>query len=241
MRFPALALLLLAACDGTVERGARAFAEGDLDGAIAPMQEVAASGRGSGVLHYNLANAWYRKGDLPRAVAHYRVAQLHRPRDGRVHHNLAVTRADLGAERSLPDPVPPPMFWMSFVTPTELGLLGLVLTLAGSVLALRWRRHPGKGWGMPAITAGAVGLLFASASMAGAWQLRIHPIAVASERVPVRDLPRADADERFVLPAGAEISVVRVLGDFALTEDGTGRRGWVSRASLLLVDRPPGD
>lgn len=239
MRAIALALLLVA-CDGTVEQGARAFAEGDLDGAIAPLEAIAESGRGSGVLHYNLGNAWYRKGDLPRAVAHYRVAQLHRPRDGRVHHNLAVARADLRAERSLPEPARPPMFWMSFVTPSELGVLGLLLTLGGSLFALRWRREPGKGWGPPAVVAGAVGLLLASASLAGAWQLRVHPVAVAAERLAVRDLPRADADERFALPPGTEVSVVRLLGDFVLAEDGTGRRGWVPRSSLLLVDRPPG-
>lgn len=232
---------LLAGCDGTVEQGARAFAEGDLEGAIEPLQAVAETGRGSGVLHYNLGNAWYRKGELPRAVAHYRVAQLQRPRDGRIHHNLAVARADLGAERTLPEPVRPPMFWMAIVTPSELGALGLLLTITGSMLALRWRREPGKGWGPPAMVAGSLGVLLAFTSMAGAWQLQVRPIAVASEQVSARDLPRVDAEERHLLPAGAEIQVLELLGDFALTRDGGGRRGWVSRSALLLVDRPTGD
>lgn len=227
----------LVGCGGNaVSQGAAAFHEGDLDAAIAPWEEVARSGQGSGRLHFNLGNAWYRKGELARAVGHYRLAQQLRPRDGNVQHNLALARADL--EGPIPDPAPPVLGWMAFATPGELGVAGVLLTGLGSALALRWRRRPGRGDGLPALTAWLLGVVLAVTSLFGAQALQRHPHAVVLERAVVRDLPRTDAAERFELPVGSELTVVRELGDFVLVEDGRERRGWMRRAALLVPGRP---
>ena len=79
---------------GAVEDGAASFAKGDLDEAIAAWESASADGHEpSGVIAYNLGIAWYRKGDFPRSVAHFRGAAHHRPRDANVLHNLALARS----------------------------------------------------------------------------------------------------------------------------------------------------
>ena len=80
--------LAMSAHASVLSDGAEAFEAGELDRAIEVWEQ--ADARPSGKVLFNLGNAWYRKGDLPRSIAHYRSAQRLRPRDGNVHHNLAL-------------------------------------------------------------------------------------------------------------------------------------------------------
>lgn len=230
------ALALLVGCGGgALQEGAAAFEAGELDAAIAAWAPVAEEGRASGRLHFDLGNAWYRKGDLPRAIAHYRAAQRTRPRDAHVHHNLALARSEL---QGVPQPATAARGWLSAVTPGELGLLGLLLTALGSGLGVAWRRRPDRGLGAPALAAWGVGVVIAAVAADGAWQVRAQPVAVVVDApTAVRDLARPDGETRFLLQPGAELRVVRDLGDFVLVQDGRDRRGWVSRAALLVADR----
>jgi hypothetical protein len=213
-------LALLAACSSPIVAGGHAaFEEGRLEEAIETWSAAAAEGEVSGVLAYDVGTALYRKGDLPRAIAWLRAAARLRPRDGNVHHNLSLARADLGV--GIPEPVGPRAVWMAVVTPWELGLVGVLVAAVGSGLVAFRRRGPGAVWLVAGGIAGGVGIW-------GGRELAQHPVAVVVEGdVPVRDAPVIEAGERFSLPAGAEVRIERARGPFLLLEDGRGRRGWV--------------
>ena len=220
----ALWMLWSTAFGGVLSDGADAFDDGDLDQAIAAWQPAADSGSGTGKLLFNLGNAWFRKGDFPRAIAYYRAAQRVRPRDGHVHHNLALSRAELvGA----PSPALPPWRWMSIVSPGELSALGLLFLGMVAIVGRRKPRADQRLLGV-AMTLGAV-------LIAVAWFGAQSPgVGVVVDRdAIVRDTPRTDGAELARLVPGAEVAVVRTLGDFHLIEDGEGARGWVTAASLL--------
>ncbi len=231
---------------GAVAEGAAAYDEGRLDEAIEAWGGVAdEGGRASGVLSYNLGTAWLRKGDAPRAIAHLRAAARLRPRDGAVHHNLALARSELGV---VPPAAPLPAGWMAVVTPGELGLLGLLLTVLGSAwLVHEWWQRGGRpsellraGSGdrqvrpVSPVRAAALallvgGLLVGGTSAVGAQRLAAHPIAVVVDsEAPVRDDASVNAGVPFRLPLGAEVRVDRTYHGFLLVEDGRGRRGWLA-------------
>ena len=214
------------AAAGVVDDGANAFEAGQLDQAIsaweAPRDEGA---RASGIVEYNLGTAWLRKGDAPRAIARLRAAGRLRPRDGAIHHNLALARSEL-------DTVPPAMLlpsaWMSVVTPGELGLLGLLLALLGSgwVVGHRLGRTTSQLPGLGFLT---VGLVIGGIASVGSSSLANHPIAVIVDAEAVlRDAPSVNAGERFRLGPGSEVRVDRQYQAFMLIEDGHGRRGWLA-------------
>jgi tetratricopeptide (TPR) repeat protein len=54
---------------------------------------LAGDGVVNGKLLYNMANAYFRTGDVPRAILHYRLAQRLRPRDELIAANLAFARS----------------------------------------------------------------------------------------------------------------------------------------------------
>jgi hypothetical protein len=215
------------AAAGPVADGAAAFDDGRLDEAIAAWEAPGAEGWAlSGVAHYDIGIAWYRKGDLPRAVARFRGAAQLRPRDPYVHHNLALARAGLS---SVPDPVGGDG-WRRVVTPGELGVLGILLAGLGSLgmLLRRTRLAAGAVW--------ATGLGAGAIAAVGAWDVALHPVAVVVDAEAVlRDAASVDGGERFRLPPGAEVRVERALDDFLLVEDVRERRGWIARNAVELA------
>jgi len=226
--------LVAAALAGPVGEGAAAFAEGDLDGAVEAFEE----GMGpmpSGALLYNLGTAWYRRGDPARAVGYLRAAQRLRPRDGSVHHNLALARSELS---SVPTPVEPTVSWAMVVTPGELGLLGVLGAGLGSLLLVVGVRR--EGLSIPGGVALVLGVIVAGTAVAGGVDQGWHPIGVVVDRaVGLRDTASLEGRARAKLPVGAEVQVERSYGAFLLVEDGRGRRGWVPRASLLVPGASP--
>lgn len=212
---------------GSVGDGGAAFDQGHLDDAIAAWSGPAEAGsQPSGVISYDLGVAWYRKGDFPRSIAHFRAAERLRPRDGWVSHNLALARA---AITNLPDPVALPV-WMSVLTPGELGLLAVMVTAAGSLgMAVRRMRWAATGvWGL--------GLLSGVLAVNGARDLRLHPVAVVvDDEVALRDAASVEAGERARLVPGTEVRVERTLDAFFLVEDARGRRGWIPHSAVALA------
>lgn len=220
----ALLGLSLGAHAGVLSDGAEAFESGDLDGAIDTWSEAVDGGAPSGRLLYDLGNAWYRKGDLPRAVACYRAAQRLRPRDGNVHHNLALARADLSG---LPEPVGPLPGWTALLTVGELALGGFALTVLGSGATLAWWRRRVRAWLTAGVLLVAVGLGLSVTAWVGGSHGAVA--VVVDSTVAVRDAPAAEAGARHELEPGSELRILDSLGDFHLVVDGNGRRGWVPR------------
>lgn len=217
-------LLTGLACSSAVPEGVAQFDAGKLDDAIHTWD--GASEHHSGVIAYNLGVAYYRAGDLPRAIAELRGASRLRPRDANVQHNLALARSGL---QGVPPPVTAPG-WTLIVTAGELGLVALLITAVGS--ALVWgARARGAG---AALLAGGLGLgAFAARASADEDQ---HPIGVVVDGEAVlRDAADINSGERLRLPPGAEVRVERSLGDFVLVQDGRGRRGWAPANAIVAA------
>jgi hypothetical protein len=68
----------------------------------------------------------------------------------------------------------------------------------------------------------------------GLWRFQSTQVGVVRREVSVREVPDLHAAEHHTLPEGAEVRVLSTSGDFLLVEDGRGRRGWASAASLAL-------
>lgn len=227
-------LLAFTAYAGPLSDGVVAFDKGDIPGAIAAWEPAVENGWGSGRLKYNLGNAYYRRGDLPRAIAYWRAAAQLRPRSNAVTDNLALARGEL--ER-VPTPAAAGAFWMRILTPGELGLLGSLLVLLGS-MGLIWRARRREGSRVPWVGFGLLGWVLGILSVMGWWEQTKLPFAVVVDRPAVcRESPNLEAAQRLVLQPGAELRVVQTAGSFLLVETGDGDRGWVTDGAVFRVPR----
>lgn len=73
--------------------GDAAYRAGQYDRAIDIYQRVITGGYISGPLLYNMGNAWYKRGDLGRAILYYERAKRMMPHNHDVRYNLDLARS----------------------------------------------------------------------------------------------------------------------------------------------------
>lgn len=101
MRFVLLAILIIAGVVRASESATdfdganRLYEKGDYAGAVAAYQHLAAGGKASGALLFNLGNAYFKNGQVGKAIATYQQAQTIAPRDPDIRANLRFARGSV--------------------------------------------------------------------------------------------------------------------------------------------------
>lgn len=204
-------------------------------------ESLLASGVRHGALEHNLGNAYFRLGDIGRAVLHFRRAARLAPRDGRIQANLAFARARVNP------PVTPSgqvqlwerlLFWSRSTTAGEQLWFAAGFSIVGwaALLVCLRRRVPALA------TAGlaAVVLGLANAALL-AWNLhstRTRPEAVLVSGQPLLRHGRGEAHDpvrREPLGPGVELRILEQRGDWLHVELRDGQAGWVPATGVERV------
>jgi tetratricopeptide (TPR) repeat protein len=195
----------------------------------------------NGRLYYNIGNAWFRMGDLGRAILHYRRALLYTPNDPNLQQNLAYARskrrdrvepkAETRVLRTL-------FFWhYDLAARTRLMLFavafGAVWVLAARML---FRRGTALRWGC-FVAVGLSVLLLGSLTIEAAVSSRtVAGVVLADEAVARKgDAETYQASFKEPLHAGTEFDVVEDRGEWLQVDLADGRRCWLPRQSVGLV------
>jgi tetratricopeptide (TPR) repeat protein len=212
------------------------YSEGRYLDAAQAYEEVLRAGVESANLYYNLGNAYFRAGDVGRAVLNYERARRLAPRDPDVLANLDFARSR-GAEaepRSLLSRI---LFPLADRMSTDRLFLGAVIVwtiffalLAAARLVPRARVGAGRGAIIAAVafvvclTSGLVRLATVE------WPAQA---VVVSDRVAtIRFEPSASGAAHFEAKPGAMLRWVTEREGWVQVARSDGRRGWVERASI---------
>lgn len=213
------------------------YSQGDYDRAIHAYEQLLAAGRHSGPVYFNLGNAYFKNGQLGRALLNYERARRLTPGDTDIQANLAYARSVAGAEDC------PPKLWQSLVFPLthRLSTESLVwMTSAAYSLALLtfavsrvWSRRARWLVSVALVWAG----LFALAGGSLARQLYVNSwqrpaLVLADGQTPVRFEPAETGTEHFVLKQGALVHVLDSRPGWHQIARCDGRRGWLAAPSL---------
>lgn len=238
------AAVSLALPGGDFSAANRQYEAGDFAAAAVAYQALVAAGADDGALYYNLANAYYKSGDLGRALLNYRRAQLHLPRDPDVASNLSLARAQ--TKDSLDLEADGFAAWVArllagWLTLDETAVLALSLWLvvcALAVAAILWPR--GRKGLKIALALVALGLVFSVFSLGlRLWDAqRGVPAVVLAESVDARSGPGIDYLSEFALHAGAEIRVIETRAEWARIALPGQLQGWVPESSVETVPVP---
>jgi len=225
--------------------GNQAYTAGDLDTAMARYREAAAVTDDADV-HYNLGNAYARRGELGRAVASYRRALRRAPRDGDLRANLALVRSR-AADRDLSAAAPGPAAALSGavgrLTVDEWAALLAVLVwaLAGGVAAAWWRGRTSPGLRRLLLGLTAAFLIVAAVTALRWYDERVvdHAVVVADREV-LRSGPDATFPEVLTVSDGLELRIEARRGDWCQVGLGGDWRGWLPARALEPVRRTEG-
>jgi len=221
---------------GCFARGNDEYEAGRFDRALALYDSAAAAGSGAAV-YYNRGNAYFRLGEVGRAIADYSRAWVMRPHDRYARHNLAFARqfrpdrtgaADNQILRGITD-----FFRLPDVWTARLGA-GLCFLLAASLLGLFFVH------GRRFLLWAAVGLaaLFCYGLVSTvSWAAVVDPdrAVVIVPELTLRAGPGAEYKDIAVVHDGLEVTVRERRPEWLLVQVPGGEGGWVEVASIEAV------
>ncbi len=222
------------------------YEAGQFEQAIAGYERIIEAGIRNSDVYYNLGNAYFKQGDLGRAILNYRRAQRLDPRDADIAANLTVARAqtidqlEVSNEGTLTNLIQIAEEWLTL---NEAAILALILWLLISIFAIlaiflpRWRR----AWSVGIVVV-ALFLVIGLISMANRlYKERQYPPAViVAVEIDATSGP-GGADQylvEFNLHTGAEVRLLESRPDWRRITLPGDLQGWVPREAVeLVVDR----
>jgi tetratricopeptide (TPR) repeat protein len=236
----ALVWLLLSALGARAEIPAAAFdaanklyEQGRFSDAASAYEKLLQSGQASTALYFNLGNAFFKAGQIGRAIAAYRQAEQLAPRDPDLRANLQFAR------NQVQSPTLSSTRWQRALG--KLSLNEWTLLAAGAVWLwllllglLQWRPALKPALRAYLLAAGvAAALLVACFASAFSENRFARTAIVAARDVVVRQGPMEESQSAFTVHDGAELRVLDQKDGWLQVTTDPRRIGWLRRNQVL--------
>lgn len=243
MKIP-FAALFIAILLGVSARGAddtqfakanQEYATGHFREAIDDYESLVHSGEWSANVFYNLGNAWFRTGDLGKAILNYERTLALDPRHPEADANLRVARDEARALELRKDAMERAL---AFATPTQYSVAAAIAFWIAMFFAARlvFTRHRAGGliWLLIISMAILAGSIFALYSMENGGNGQALAIVIG-QNVEARLATADNASSVLALPPGSEINILSTRGDWIYATLPNDQRGWIPTKSAERV------
>jgi tetratricopeptide (TPR) repeat protein len=213
------------------------YEEAKYSQAAAVYEDLLKAGQVSSAIYFNAGNAWFKTGQIGRAIYDYRRAEQLSPRDPDIRANLEIARARAGTSIAA---LPGSRWtrWVGRVTLTEWtcaasGAAALFfLVLAARQVSPAFAKSSG---GVAfALAAGTIWLLICLGLSIDQQLLEKTSIVIVPEAV-VRRGPLEESQSAFTAHDGAEMTVLGRDGDWLQVTDSTRRIGWLQQKDVAQI------
>ena len=220
-----------------------AYAAGDYDTAAAKWEACTVNGT-SADLEYNLGNAFFKKGDIARAVLHYERASRLNPSDSDIRFNLDFARSRVQDKvEEVPEFVLKTlMLKLCYITTSNVwAVLSLIFLAIALSLALMFFLGGTPGIRRGGFFGGIAALLVALMCLGfSLWQrsmsARSDEAIVVRPVTSARSTPSAEtAKDLFILHEGTKVKILDNVGDYSDIELSDGRRGWLRTSDIEII------
>jgi len=224
-----------AAPESEFEAANRLYEQGLFTEAATTYETLLAAGLTSAAVHYNLANAHFRNGQLGLAIAQYRQALALAPRDPDIQANLKFARQQVAGNSSVKSQV-----WLRQLHQlrldewTLLAFAGLCLT-SGLLIVGHWqpaRRRRLRPWIL--LSAFLTTTLLAASTTVWHHQHQAPLAVVLRPATPIRYGPLTESQVHFTAPEGTELTVEDTQDEWVQVVDAAQHRGWTQRNTLWI-------
>ncbi|MGC8990249.1 MAG: tetratricopeptide repeat protein [Verrucomicrobiia bacterium] len=217
------------------EEANRLYEQAKYEEAAAAYLKILDSGVVSPAVYFNLGNAYFKSGQLGRAIVSYRKAQQLAPRDPDIRANLQFVRATVGGGSAPTQP-----FWQRVVTRLNLDewaiLTAGALWLFGGLQALRQLVQSPFFERRLLTIALLLLLVLCLVGLGCGWHLAAQPWAVVVKPDAVlHHGPLEESPSVQVLQDGQELIVVDEKDDWVQVEGAARGIGWLHKSNVALM------
>lgn len=226
-----------------MDAGNSLYSQGKYEEAAQQYQQILLAGHSAAAVHYNLANARYKSGQMGEAILHYEKAVRLDPSDTETQLNLEFLRSQI-VDRTTPAGAQTASLFMerflSWTTPEfdaallaglwllVGGLMAVVLVTAGTAIS-RLRRAAIWGLVSVALPLTAVALVF---GVKGWREMTVIEGVVLVERLDVMSGPGEDQTMLFTVHEGLKVRVRLRQGGWARIILENGLNGWIPDTAI---------
>ncbi|MDB6109938.1 MAG: tetratricopeptide repeat protein [Pedosphaera sp.] len=244
-RLPFMVFLLLLAVgpiraadlSASFEQANKLYEEGKFAAAVDAYNTLLETGRASTAIYFNRGNAFFKLGQVGRAIASYRLAEQISPRDPDLQANLRFARTQArGGTQYRKD-----LWhrWLGALTLNEWTLLTAAAAwlLLGLLAIAQWRPELGRKMRNWLVTAGLTVFLL-GISLVGALNngyFTTTAIVITGE-AEVRNGPLDESQTAFKVRDGVELNVLDRKDDWLEVVDPAQRSGWVRQSQMLIFE-----
>ena len=222
------------------DAGNKAYIEGNYEKAIEEYSAIIAGGEYSMKLYYNLANAYFKQGEIGKSILYYNKALRIAPASDDIRHNLAI------AESQTKDMIAviPEFFlnrWlriarnsMSCMAWSVLSLLSFALVLVFALLFLLASRIRLRKTGFYCAMCAA--LLFVATTIfaiSSRNDMLSHDEAIVmASAISVKSSPDRSATDLFVLHEGTKVHILSEMDEWCEVVIADGKKGWLLKSNI---------
>ncbi len=218
-----------------LQKAQQEYSAGNFREAIQLYQGALESGERSAALFYNLGNAWFRDGNLGRAILNYERALTLKPDHPEAAANLHLTR-DKARALELQS-----LWWNEFtdhLTSRQYAIIAGVSLWVAAFCFFGWLFAQRRS--TPLLLVALVGLLVSLGSATALYGLEIGPhgrtfAIVVAPKVEARVATADNAPSVLVLPPGTGIKILSKRGDWIYAALPNNLRGWIPAESAERV------
>ena len=225
------------------ERGNQAYIDGDYAAAVTAYQAIENRGYSSARLYYNMGNAYYKQGQIGRAILYYNRALVISPSMDDARHNLEIAEAQTKDNiavvpefflnrymRTLRSAISCSAWSAMSVAFFGVMLLFLLIFLLGSRIKVRKVGFYGAVVSL---------LLFVVVTIFGISarnSIIDRPAAIVmSSAISVKSSPDRAATDLFVLHEGTKVEVSSEVDGWSEITIADGKKGWTESAHLERI------
>jgi len=216
------------------ETANKLYEQGKFAEAAPAYQKLIQSGQISAALYFNLGNAFFKSGQIGRAIAAYRQAERLTPRDPDIRANLQFARNQTQGPTLAPSRW---QLWLGKLTANEWAAFAAAAIWLCFLLlaAMQWRpvlRDALRGYSLVfAIAAAGLSLCLGAVLYENLFE---RTAIVLAPEVPARNGPLEESHTAFTLHDGAELRVLDQKDNWLQVTTDPRRIGWVRRDQVLL-------
>lgn len=184
---------------------------------------------------FNLGNAFFRSGEIGRAIAAYRQAQALSPRDADLRASLQFARNQVQGPTLQPGRWER---WLEVFSVNGWTLLAAAAFWATLLLLALFQFRPALKQSLRHLATTAGVLAVVSICCAGSilhFRFSTSTAIVVAREAAAHNGPLDESPNAFAAHDGAELKVLDAKDDWLQVSDGTHRIGWLRRSDALVV------
>jgi hypothetical protein len=206
-------------------------------------ESILHSGLVSGELYYNLANTYYKLGNLGMAILNYERAHRLMPNDDDVNHNLQLANL-LITDRI--EPTPRLFIWdywdgikaaFSLNAITWIGYILFVVLCASLSLVVAARTYRLRRFGLLGAGASILVLVLCVTLWVGKLgeMTRSNAAIVTAKITTVKNSPDPKSSDAFVLHSGVKVLITDSVNEWVKIRLADGKVGWMEEGAAEVI------